>query len=105
MKYAEKIDSIFKTSKLAKMEYGRSKDLESFWQNFIEPHLPPEEAVVGWDKILMNYIHDDNTIFSLRIFGNYINKIMIRVLVLDIDAMLQRHFENSFLNFLLIFSN
>lgn len=87
MNLEQKLDNIAATSKLMRLADGKACDIEEFWNNFIEPNLPCEEAVIGWHSILLKYIKDNPT-FSLRVFGSYVNK-------QNDPTMLRRGFVNT----------
>ena len=61
--------------KIIKFENGKTKTIKDFYNKFIEPRLPKDiDCIIKWHKLLLEYIDDDNVIFTLRSFGSYPNK-------------------------------
>lgn len=70
MTLKEKLGSI-STCNLPKLNSGFCKDLDEFWEKFIYPLLPDKNVVLAWNKLLMDYVKEDEAVFSIRAFGSW----------------------------------
>lgn len=64
------LETIDKTN-IPELEDGKAKNIEEFYNKFIEPRLLKVDCVIKWHKLLLKYIEEDNAIFTLRAFGSY----------------------------------
>ena len=66
MTLVEKLDKIAKTSTVERLKADTAKDFDELWKKVIEPNLPDKDSVIGWHNLLMQYIQQDNAVFTLR---------------------------------------
>ena len=70
MTLQEKLDTIAKTSTVKSLniypDVETAKDFDELWEKVIKPNLPSTDIVKKWHKLLMQYIQQDNAVFSLR---------------------------------------
>ena len=66
----EKLRDMSKTSTVEKLnEYPnvkRAKNFDELWKNVIEDSLPDKDVVLRWHKLLMDYVRQENSVFTLR---------------------------------------
>ena len=88
MTLEEKLKNIKTTSTLESLpQYDKvesAKDLEELWNKVISPTLPDKSTVVAWHNLLMDYVKQDNAVFSLRAYASgknsrrgFLNKVYI----------------------------
>ena len=70
MTLIEKLENIANTSTVKSLkkypDVEKAKDFDELWKNVIEPNLPDKNAVIGWHNLLMQYVQQDNAVFTLR---------------------------------------
>ena len=70
MTLVEKLDNIAKTSTVKSLkeypDFEKAKDFDELWEKVIEPNLPNKDTVIGWHNLLMQYVRQDNAVFTLR---------------------------------------
>lgn len=49
---------------------GQYMTIEDFYNNFIEQRLPDTQTVKDWINLLLDYVNDKDSVFSIRIFAN-----------------------------------
>lgn len=54
------------TSKLQELNNAYAEDIETFWENVIEPLLPDYNVMEKWHKLFIKYISLNNTVFMIR---------------------------------------
>lgn len=66
MTLSEKLNTITKP-RLPKMEKGSAKDINEYWNTFIEPHLPKDiDSVIKWHELLKEYVNKPDTVLGFR---------------------------------------
>ena len=85
MTLTEKLENIAKTSTVKSLtEYPdveTVKDFDELWEKVIEPNLPDKNAVIRWHNLLMQYIQQDNAVFTLRCYPGrrgFLNKVFVQ---------------------------
>ena len=80
MTLEEKLDNIAKTSTVERLKADTAKDFDELWKKVIEPNLPDKDSVIGWHNLLMQYIQQDNAVFTLRCYPDrrgFLNKVFV----------------------------
>ena len=81
MTLVEKLDKIAKTSTVERLKADTAKDFDELWKKVIEPNLPNKDAVIGWHNLLMQYVQQDNAVFTLRCYPDrrgFLNKVFVQ---------------------------
>lgn len=48
----------------------REKTVADFYEKYIEPRLPDPNIVIAWTKLLLQYVNEEDAVYSIRIFAN-----------------------------------
>jgi hypothetical protein len=70
MKLEQKLKSI-NSRKIQGYINGQSKNIHSFWDEFIAPSLPSKTCVLDWNKLLMDYVNEQDAVYAVRAFSNW----------------------------------
>ena len=59
-------------STLPTINAGNYSTIADFYKDFVEPCLPDTNSVIGWTNLLLEYVNQDNAVFSVRQFANWL---------------------------------
>lgn len=59
-------------STLPTINAGNYLTIADFYKDFVKPCLPDTNSVIGWTNLLLEYVNQDNAVFSVRQFANWL---------------------------------
>ncbi len=71
MNLKDKFNDIGNRNTFLRNSYRRAnaETLEKFWNDFIEPRLPPKDVVIAWHNLLKEYVQKEGAVYAIRCFN------------------------------------